>query len=88
MLFDTQWSLPVVLIVGLAALYVWYLMEHATITERVFAYPREHWGPLWGCPWCAGFWVVGLLLVLQPDFYDPYTHLAAAAVGGFMGSRV
>lgn len=81
-----EWSLTVVLITGLAALYLWYLAAEATIFERPFAYPREHWGPLWNCPWCLSFWTVGLIL-LATDQYNPVAHAAAAAVAGYLGSK-
>jgi hypothetical protein len=84
MQFEPSWSLTVVAIVGLSALYVWYLLAHATILDRPLAYPREHWGPLWGCPWCAGFWITGLILLVTQT-YDPLTHLATAGAVGFMG---
>lgn len=86
MTVEPSWALNVVLITGLAGLYVWYLLSEATITQRVFAYPREHWGPLWGCPWCSGFWITGLILILTGT-YDPTTHLAATAVTGLAGSH-
>lgn len=73
-------------LIGFAALYLWYLLSQATIFDRVFAYPREHWDSLWNCPWCAGFWLTGLLLLLTQS-YDPITHLAAAGVTGFVGSH-
>lgn len=82
---EPGWALNIVLIAGLAAVYVWYLLAHATITEKVFAYPREHWGALWLCPWCAGFWITGLLLVVTGT-YDPVTHLATAGVAGVVGT--
>lgn len=83
---EPSWSLPIVLIAGLAGMYVWYLLSEATIFDRVFAYPREHWGALWGCPFCAGFWIVGLLLAVTGT-YDPVTHLAATAVCGVVGKN-
>lgn len=86
MQFEPSWSVAVVLITGLAGLYVWYLLSQATILDRVLSYPREHWDALWNCPWCAGFWITGLILILTGT-YDPVTHLAAAGVTGFVGSR-
>lgn len=86
MTFEPSWSIPLVLITGLAALYVWYLLSQATLFDRVLAYPREHWGPLWNCSWCSGFWLTGLILLLTGT-YDPVTHLAASAVTGFVGSK-
>ena len=86
MQFEPHWSLTVILIVGLAGLYVWYLLAQASLFDRVFAYPREHWSPLWGCPWCAGFWITGLLLLVTQT-YDPLTHLASAGVVGLLGSH-
>lgn len=79
-------SVPVVLIAGMAVVYVWYLLAHATIFDRLLAYPRDHWGPLWMCPWCAGFWLSGLALLLTGT-YDPLTHLATAGVVGVVGSH-
>lgn len=74
-------------VIGMVGLYVWYLLAHASIFDKVFAYPREHWGPLWMCAWCSSFWITGLLL-LATGSYDPYTHLAAAGVVGVLGSHV
>lgn len=76
-----------VIVVGLAALYVWYLLAHASLFDKPFGWPREHWGPLWMCPWCAGFWIVGLILLLTGS-YDIGVHLAATAVTGLAGTHV
>lgn len=70
-----------VLIVGLAAFYIWYLLAEATIFDRVLGWPREHWGPLVSCGYCSAFWIVPILLCLTGD-YDPLAHLAAAGVVG------
>lgn len=86
MQFEPAWSLPLVLIAGLAAFYIWYLLAHASLFDKVLAYPRDKWGPLWMCGFCAGFWLVGLLLVVTKN-YDPVTHLAAAGVVGVIGSH-
>lgn len=86
MQFEPSWSLPIVLIAGLAGFYIWYLLSQASLFDRLLAYPREHWGPLWNCSFCAGFWIVGILLLLT-DTYDPVTHLAATAVTGLAGSH-
>lgn len=86
MQFEPSWSLPVVLIAGLAGFYIWYLLSQASLFDRLLAYPREHWGPLWGCPFCAGFWIVGILLLIA-GVYDPLTHLAAAGLTGLLGSH-
>lgn len=81
---EPSWALNVVLVAGLAGFYLWYLLSEATLFDKPLAYPREHWGALWNCPFCAGFWLVGgLLLVAQS--YDPVTHLAATAVTGLAG---
>lgn len=86
MSLEPAWSLSVVLIVGMAGVYLWYLAAHASLFDRVFAWPREHWESLWMCPWCSGFWLTaGLLLVTGT--YDPVTHLAAAGVAGVIGSH-
>lgn len=74
-----------VLVVGLAGVYVYYLLAHATILDWLLAWPRERWSPLIGCAWCAGFWITGALLVTD---YDPVTHLAAATVVGVVGGYV
>lgn len=74
------------LLVGLAAYYVWYLICQADIFDKPLAWPREHWSPLIGCPWCLGFWVTGLILLLTHS-YDPVTHLAASGVAGLAGSH-
>lgn len=73
-------------LVGFAALYVWYVLSRATVGDRVFQYPRERWGSLWNCPWCLGFWTTGLIL-LATGSYDPVTHLAASGVAGLAGSH-
>lgn len=86
MSLEPSWTLAVVLITGLAAVYVWYLASQATIFDRPFAYPRERWGALWNCPWCLSFWVTGVVL-LATGTYDPVTHLAATSVAGFVGSK-
>lgn len=86
MSWEPSWALNIVLITGLAGFYIWYLLAEATITEPLFRYPREHWGPLWGCPFCSGFWITGLLLILTGT-YDPITHLAATAVTGLAGKH-
>lgn len=86
MQLEPAWSLPVVLIVGLAAVIIWYLLSEATIFDRLFAYPRDKWGALWNCPWCVSFYTTaGLLLVA--GVYDPLTHLAAWGFAGFVGSH-
>lgn len=87
MQLEPSWALNIILVTGLACLYLWYLLSEATIFDRLFAYPREHWGPLWNCPWCSGFWLTGLLLAVTGT-YDPVTHLAAAAVTGYLGSHL
>lgn len=83
---EPSWDFAVVLITGAAAVYLWYLASQATIFDRPLSHPREHWGSLWNCPWCLGFWLTGLLL-LATGTYDPITHLAAAGVTGFVGSH-
>lgn len=84
MQFEPSWSLTVVAIVGLSALYVWYLLAHSTLLDKPMGPARERWPLLIGCPWCAGFWIVGLLLVVTQT-YDPLTHLATAGLVGIMG---
>lgn len=83
---EPSWALNVVLITGLAGLYLWYLAAEATIFDKVFSYPREHWGALWNCPWCLSAWTVAIMLAVTGTF-DPITWLAAAAVAGFLGSK-
>lgn len=83
---EPSWALNVVLVAGSAALYLWYLAAEATIFDRLFAYPREHWGALWNCPWCLSFWTTAVMLVAA-GVYDPITHLAASATAGFLGSK-
>lgn len=84
MTLEPSWALNIVLITGLAAFYLWYLLSEATIFDKVFAYPREHWGPLWNCPFCAGLYLTAALLLVSGT-YDPITHLAAVAVCGLAG---
>jgi hypothetical protein len=86
MQFEPQWSLTIISVVGLAGLYLWYLIAQASIFDKVLAYPRNHWGPLIGCPWCAGFWITGLLL-LATQSYDPLTHIATAGLVGILGTH-
>lgn len=83
---EPSWSLPIVLIAGLAGFYVWYLLSQASLFDRLLAYPRDKWGALWNCGFCAGFWLVGLIL-LATGTYDPVTHLAATGFAGFVGSH-
>lgn len=75
------------ILVGLASVYIWFLVAHASITKWLFKWARFHdgWiGELVGCSFCIGFWVTGMLLLLTGN-YDPVTHLAAAAVCGVVG---
>lgn len=83
---EPSWSIPIVAIAGVAVFYVWWLLAHATILDKPLAYPREHWGSLWMCPFCACFWLSGLLLLVTGT-YDPVTHLAVTGVAGVMGSH-
>lgn len=79
-----------VLVVGLASVYLWYLIAHATITEWAFGKLREDegWlGFLTRCPWCLGFWITGFLLLVSGQ-YDPLTHLATATVVGVVGDYI
>jgi hypothetical protein len=86
MQFEPSWSLPIVVIVGFAAVILWYLLSQATIFDRIMAYPREHWGQLWNCPWCVSFYTTAALLVAA-GVWDPITHLAAWGFAGFVGSH-
>lgn len=77
----------VVLVVGLASLYLWFLLAKASITEPLLGRARSHegfWGELVNCPFCAGFWLSGALLLVTGN-YDPVTHLATASVVGVVG---
>lgn len=76
-------------LIGFAAFFLWYLLAQASLFDKPFGWIREHWGPLVGCPWCAGFWITGLLILVADGFagYDPYTHLAAAGLVGLLGSH-
>lgn len=75
-----------VLLVGLACTYLWYLVALAEITS--FLQPvRDRFPMLIGCPWCLGFWLTGLVLLLTGN-YDPLTHLATATVVGVVGTLV
>lgn len=84
MQFEPHWSLTVIAVVGLAALYLWYLIGHSTLLDKPLGGARERWPLLIGCPWCAGFYIVGLLLIATQT-YDPLTHIATAGLVGFMG---
>lgn len=86
MTLEPSWSIPIVVITGFAAVVIWYLLSQATIFDRVFAYPREHWGMLWNCPWCTSFYSTALLLLVTGT-YDPMTHLASWGFAGFVGSH-
>lgn len=83
---DPSWSIPIVAIVGLAAVIIWYLLSEATIFDRLFRYPREHWGALWNCPWCVSFYTTAAMLIIA-GVYDPLTHLATWGFAGFVGSK-
>lgn len=85
MQFEPSWAINVVLIAGLAGFYLWWLLSESHILAKPLAYPREHWGLLWNCPFCAGFWIVGVLLIVTGT-YDPVTHVAATAVCGVVGN--
>jgi hypothetical protein len=85
MSLEPAFSIPIVLIVGLAAVYIWFVLSQATIGDKVFAYPREHWGLLWNCVWCLSFWTTALMLIVTQT-YDPLTHLACAGFAGVVGS--
>lgn len=77
-----------VLVVGFACAYIWYLLAVAHITEPVMAAARarDDWvGLLITCPWCSGFWLAGVLLLVSGN-YDPMTHLATACVVGVVGT--
>jgi len=77
-----------VLVVGLASLYLWFMLAKATITEWAFGWARsnEDWvGELVNCGWCSGWWITGLVLLATGN-YDPLTHLATASVVGVMAS--
>lgn len=86
MQFEPSWNLAVVLITGLAAIYVWYFLSESTLLDKPMGRARARFPLLIGCAWCLGFWVTGLILIAT-DSYDPTTHLAAAAVTGFVGSK-
>jgi hypothetical protein len=84
MQFEPSWSLNVIAVVGLSALYVWYLLAHSTILDKPMGGARCRFPLLIGCPFCAGFWIVGLILVATQT-YDPLTHLATAGLVGLLG---
>lgn len=84
MSLEPSWALNIVLVAGLAGFYLWWLLSESHLLAKPMAYPREHWNLLWNCPFCAGFWIVGLLLLVTQS-YDPVTHLAATAVCGLTG---
>jgi hypothetical protein len=75
-----------VAVVGLAALFVWYLLAESTLLAKPLAYPREHWPLLIGCAWCAGFWLTGLIYWGAFD-YTLVGHVAAAGLTGYLGSK-
>lgn len=76
---------------GLASVYLWFLLAHASISDHGPVHwlrENESWpGELLRCPWCCGFWLSGLLL-LACGIYDPVTHLATATVVGVVGDFV
>lgn len=78
--------LNTVLLVGLACVYLWYLIALAEITN--FLQPiRDSFPMLIGCAWCLGFWLTGAVLAVTGN-YDPLTHLATATVVGVVGTLV
>lgn len=79
-----------VVLVGLASLYLWFLLAKASITEPLLGTARSHegWvGELVNCGFCSGFWLTGGLL-LATGTYDPVTHLATASVVGVVGGFI
>lgn len=86
MTLEPSWSIPIVAITGFAALIIWYLLSEATIFDRLFRYPREHWGMLWNCPWCVSLYTTGAILIAT-SVWDPVTHLAAWGLAGWAGSH-
>lgn len=80
-------SVSDVLVVGLAAFYIWYLLAEATIFDRPLGWVREKGHPLIGCSYCSAFWIVGVLLLIATKSYDPLTHIAAAGVAGLAGAH-
>jgi hypothetical protein len=86
MQFEPAWNLAIIATVGLAALYLWYFLALSRVMDRPLGRLRERFPLLIGCPWCLGFWLTGLILIVAGS-YDPLTHLAAAAVTGLLGSH-
>lgn len=85
MTWEPAFNLAVILTVAFAALYVWYVLALSTIGDRPFGWLRQKFPLLIGCPWCCGFWLTGLLLIVSGT-YDPLTHLACAGITGLVGT--
>jgi hypothetical protein len=75
-----------VFVAAAASLYLWYLIAESTLLDKPLGGVRERWPMLIGCPWCAGFWITGLVLI-GAGLYDPFTHVAAAGLVGLAGSH-
>lgn len=76
-----------VFVAAAASLYVWYLIALSTLLDKPLGRTRDRWPLFIGCPWCAGFWITGLVLI-GAGHYDPFTHVAAAGLVGLAGSHV
>lgn len=85
------WPSPVepglVFVAAAAAVYLWYLIALSTLLDKPLGWARERFKLLIGCPWCAGFWISGAVL-LASGHYDPFTHVATAGVVGVVGGYV
>lgn len=76
-----------VIVIGLACLYLWYLLAQATILDKPLGWIRDKGSALIMCPWCAGFWITGLYVWAATD-YTVTVHLACAGFVGFVGSKI
>lgn len=87
------------LLIGVAGFRLWRIIARDTITEPLRAPLIKHsdnrmmaWLlDLILCPWCAGFWITGLLTIAVdlhyrwPGIEPILVWFAASAVCGFLG---
>ncbi len=91
-MIPTPWEFT---LLSLAAFFVWYLIGEASIFDRPRAWVVERLGPkfdeLVECPWCSGFWIVGLgwgigWLIFPSETVFLAVALAGMTVVGFLGT--
>lgn len=77
--------LETVAVVGLASVYVWYVVALSTIGDRPFGRLRDRWPMLIGCCWCSSLYITAGILLATGN-YDPLTHAASAGMAGLLGT--